>query len=320
MIRGNLGMAMQGLAVVPLFGGYDLDRARRPDLLLRRHRRPLRGARPPRGRLRLGVRARLAEEAVAARARRRRRGPGRGRGARRRGGRRLRHRRPGPHARRIWPVVATVTEAGYLRVSDADLGRGRGAGRAGAPAQRTRAPRGWRCAMSMPFYVSPEQLMKDRADYARKGIARGRSVVVLQYDDGIAFATENPSRALHKISEIYDRIALRGRRQVQRVREPAGRRRAVRRPARLLLRPRGRHRARAWPTPTRRRSARRSPPSPSRSRSRSSSPRSGRAAADDQIYRLAYDGSVDRRARLRRHGRPGRAARRGCRRASGGPG
>jgi proteasome alpha subunit len=62
--------------------------------------------------------------------------------------------------------------------------------------------------MSMPFYVSPEQLMKDRADYARKGIARGRSVVVLAYDDGIAFATENPSRALHKVSEIYDRIAF----------------------------------------------------------------------------------------------------------------
>lgn len=62
--------------------------------------------------------------------------------------------------------------------------------------------------MSMPFYVSPEQLMKDRADYARKGIARGRSVVVLAYEDGIAFATENPSRALHKVSEIYDRIAF----------------------------------------------------------------------------------------------------------------
>ncbi|GAB4085759.1 hypothetical protein GCM10028784_23890 [Myceligenerans cantabricum] len=62
--------------------------------------------------------------------------------------------------------------------------------------------------MNMPFYVSPEQLMKDRADFARKGIARGRSVVVLAYDDGIAFATENPSRALHKISEIYDRIGF----------------------------------------------------------------------------------------------------------------
>jgi proteasome, alpha subunit, bacterial type len=62
--------------------------------------------------------------------------------------------------------------------------------------------------MSMPFYVSPEQLMKDRADYARKGIARGRSVVVLAYDGGIAFVGENPSRALHKVSEIYDRIAF----------------------------------------------------------------------------------------------------------------
>ncbi|MDE9367425.1 proteasome subunit alpha [Luteipulveratus sp. YIM 133132] len=62
--------------------------------------------------------------------------------------------------------------------------------------------------MTMPFYVSPEQLMKDRADYARKGIARGRSVVVLAYDGGIAFVAENTSRALHKVSEIYDRIAF----------------------------------------------------------------------------------------------------------------
>ncbi|HET7327363.1 MAG TPA: proteasome subunit alpha [Nocardioidaceae bacterium] len=62
--------------------------------------------------------------------------------------------------------------------------------------------------MTTPFYVSPEQLMKDRADYARKGIARGRSVVVLQYADGIAFVAENPSQALHKISEIYDRVAF----------------------------------------------------------------------------------------------------------------
>lgn len=62
--------------------------------------------------------------------------------------------------------------------------------------------------MSMPFYVSPEQLMKDRADYARKGIARGRSVVAVQYADGILFVSENPSQALHKVSEIYDRIAF----------------------------------------------------------------------------------------------------------------
>jgi proteasome alpha subunit len=60
----------------------------------------------------------------------------------------------------------------------------------------------------MPFYVSPEQLMKDRADFARKGIARGRSVVAVQYADGVLFASENPSQALHKVSEIYDRIAF----------------------------------------------------------------------------------------------------------------
>ena len=62
--------------------------------------------------------------------------------------------------------------------------------------------------MSVPFYVSPEQIIKDKADYARKGIARGRSVVVLQYDGGILFVAENPSRSLHKISEIYDRIGF----------------------------------------------------------------------------------------------------------------
>ncbi len=60
----------------------------------------------------------------------------------------------------------------------------------------------------MPFYVSPEQQMKDKADYARKGIARGRNSVVLEYDEGILFVAPNPSSALHKVSEIYDRIAF----------------------------------------------------------------------------------------------------------------
>ncbi|HVF53283.1 MAG TPA: proteasome subunit alpha [Actinomycetota bacterium] len=64
--------------------------------------------------------------------------------------------------------------------------------------------------MPQPFYVSPEQLMKDKADYARKGIARGKSVIVLEYQDGILFIAENPSATLHKISEIYDRIAFAG--------------------------------------------------------------------------------------------------------------
>ncbi|MGJ3509661.1 proteasome subunit alpha [Enemella sp. A6] len=62
--------------------------------------------------------------------------------------------------------------------------------------------------MSSPFYVAPEQQMKDRADFARKGIARGRSVVVLQYADGICMVAENRSQTLHKISEIYDRIGF----------------------------------------------------------------------------------------------------------------
>lgn len=62
--------------------------------------------------------------------------------------------------------------------------------------------------MSAPFYVSPEQLMKDRADFARKGISRGRSLVAVQYEDGVLFVTENPSQALHKVSEIYDRLAF----------------------------------------------------------------------------------------------------------------
>jgi proteasome alpha subunit len=64
--------------------------------------------------------------------------------------------------------------------------------------------------MSMPFYVAPEQLMKDKADYARKGIARGRSLVAMEYADGIALVAENPSGTLHKISEIYDRIGFAG--------------------------------------------------------------------------------------------------------------
>src|ERR1700744_5830504 len=64
--------------------------------------------------------------------------------------------------------------------------------------------------MSMPYYVAPEQVMKDRAEYAQKGIARGRSLVALTYDQGIVMVTENPSRTLHKISEIYDRIAFAG--------------------------------------------------------------------------------------------------------------
>ena len=64
--------------------------------------------------------------------------------------------------------------------------------------------------MSMPFYVAPEQFMKDKADYARKGIARGRALVGVSCSDGVLIVAENPSKNLHKVSEIYDRIAFGG--------------------------------------------------------------------------------------------------------------
>ncbi|HET9733625.1 MAG TPA: proteasome subunit alpha, partial [Acidimicrobiales bacterium] len=64
--------------------------------------------------------------------------------------------------------------------------------------------------MSMPFYVAPEQFMKDKADFARKNIARGRPLVAVVYAEGILICAENQSKSLHKVSEIYDRIAFAG--------------------------------------------------------------------------------------------------------------
>ncbi|TYP89113.1 proteasome subunit alpha [Blastococcus xanthinilyticus] len=62
--------------------------------------------------------------------------------------------------------------------------------------------------MTMPYYASAEQVMRDRSEYARKGISRGRSVAVLTYADGVLLIAENPSSTLHKIGEIYDRIGF----------------------------------------------------------------------------------------------------------------
>jgi proteasome alpha subunit len=64
--------------------------------------------------------------------------------------------------------------------------------------------------MSIPFYVAPEQLVRDKAEFARKGIARGRSILAVDYASGVLLLAENPSTALHKISEVYDRIAFAG--------------------------------------------------------------------------------------------------------------
>lgn len=64
--------------------------------------------------------------------------------------------------------------------------------------------------MPMPYYVSPEQMMQDKAEYAKKGIAKGRSIIAMEYVEGILLAADNPSASLHKVSEIYDNIAFAG--------------------------------------------------------------------------------------------------------------
>jgi proteasome alpha subunit len=62
--------------------------------------------------------------------------------------------------------------------------------------------------MSFPYFISPEQAMRERSELARKGIARGRSVVALVFSGGVLFVAENPSRSLQKISELYDRVGF----------------------------------------------------------------------------------------------------------------
>ena len=169
--------------------------------------------------------------------------------------------------RGIYPVIATITADGFDRASTTT--RSPSASGPWSTAWRTtgldhRPPQtiaGGLPRMSMPFYVAPEQVMKDRADYARKGIARGRSLAALLYDDGILICAENPSATLRKVSEIYDRIAFAG---VGRYNEFDQLRivgRPPRRPQGLLVQPRGRRRpepgqrlrpdARARSSPTR---------------------------------------------------------------------
>ncbi len=64
--------------------------------------------------------------------------------------------------------------------------------------------------MPLPYYVSPEQMMQDKAEYAKKGIAKGRSIIAMEYSDGILLVADNPSASLYKISEVYDNIAFSG--------------------------------------------------------------------------------------------------------------
>ena len=169
MVRGNLGGAMQGLVVVPLFAGLDEDTGAGPDLQLRRGRRPVRGAPVPRHRVRLGVRPRLAEEALRRRDVRRRRDPGLHAGAVRRGRRRLGHRRPGPDpaaSSRWWPRSPRTASGGCPT-------RSRGSTRAPWSARGCKPPTGrWRrCGRARHRPASPRP-PPDRPAHTSKGIQR----------------------------------------------------------------------------------------------------------------------------------------------------
>ena len=180
-----------------------------PPVPVRRHRRPLRGGRPRQHRLGQPPRRHRREARVPRRARR---------------GRLsstwpcTRCGRPPTPTR---PRAAPTSSAASSRWSPRSRGTaspgsttptsGPGSRRCSASSPRSRPGRRHaRHVMSMPFYVAPEQVMKDRADYARKGIARGRSAAAVLYADGILIAAENSSSTLHKVSEIYDRIAFAG--------------------------------------------------------------------------------------------------------------
>ena len=203
MVKANLAMAMQGFVVVPLFAGYDTPPAAGADLHLRPDRGPLRGDRLPRRRsggrdarttIKLGWQRGHDRER-----RHRAGGPGAVRGGRRGlGDGRPRH-RPGhlPDGGRPSPPT------GFERCPRAEVAERFAAVIAGRAA-------GGLQPMSMPFYVAPEQFMKDKADFARKNIARGRPLVATVYADGILICAENASKTLHKVSEIYDRIAFAG--------------------------------------------------------------------------------------------------------------
>ena len=201
MIRGNLQSAMMGLAVVPIFAGYDERRGRGRlwDFDVTGGRYEEReyvatgsGSLHAGTVVKLGWRDDLDRDGaidLACRALWEAADADSATG--------------GPDVLRgIYPVVATITADGWDRVDDAELA---------ARYERIAAVAAGRSdGMSMPFYVAPEQVMKDRADYARKGIARGRALVALRYADGIAIVAENSSETLRKVSEIYDRIAFAG--------------------------------------------------------------------------------------------------------------
>ena len=287
MIRGNLGLAMQGLAVVPLFAGYDLDERRRPDLLLRRDRRLLRGARPPQRRVGLAVRPRVDEEAAGARA--------------------WTPTAPCGSRSRRSTTPPTTTRPPAARTSAAGSGRRVGRRRRRGAAVRPRR-------RSSPRVV--EQVVADRRGNPGR-CADEHAVLRLA-----RAADEGPGRLRpqgNRPRPVGRRAGLRQAASRSSPRTPRGP--CTRSPRSTTGSPSPRSASTtssrtsgspasatptcaatpttaptsppaAWPTPTPRPSARSSPRSPSPTRSRSSWPRSARTPTSDQIYRLTYDGSV----------------------------
>ena len=309
MIRGNLGLAMQGLAVVPLFAGYDLDRRRRAASSPTTS--PAAATRSTTTTASAPARCSPAASLKKLLARRTWTPPGPSRVAvealydaadddSATGGPDI--------ARRIFPIVAVVDADGRTGACPDDELAAGGRRPSLRPTRRRRPGR--RPAMTMPFYVSPEQLHEGpgRLRRARASPAAAPSSS-LGYDDGIAFVAENPSRALHKVSEIYDRIGFAA---VGKYNEFENLRVAGVRYADLRgysydrrdVTARGLANAYAQTLGTV------FTRSPSPTRSSSSSPRSGddtgrRPDLPAHLRRLGR-----RRARLRRDGRPGRPARR----------
>ncbi len=200
LVRGNLPAAMQGFAVVPLFAGYDHGRERGRvfsyDVTGGRYEEvdfqaQGSGSVHARNWIKAGWREGMTADDTIELAHQ---------GAVRRRRRRHRHRRSRPRARHL----PDRRRDRRPRLPGADRRRRRRDQPHAARRPRAGRPR----VVSMPFYVSPEQVMKDRADYARKGIARGRSLVAFECTPGVLIVADNPSRTLSKISEIYDRIAF----------------------------------------------------------------------------------------------------------------
>ena len=165
----------------------------------------------------------------------------------------------------------------------------------------------------MPFYVAPEQVMKDRAEYAQKGIARGRSLVATIYDDGVAHRGREPVALAAQDQRDLRPHRLRRRRQVQRVRPAPRGRRPPRRHQGLRLQPRGRRRPVAG-QPLRPVPRQRLHPRDEAARGRDPGGRARATARPDQLYHIAYEGTITDEDRFAVLGRRRRGDRRAGRR------